>query len=52
MKDSKPHEKRPTNCGIALHRICSVDLLSDTTIGPAIAIGVLGIITVAIARKK
>jgi hypothetical protein len=26
--------------------------LSDTTIGPAIAIGVLGIITLAIARKK
>jgi hypothetical protein len=26
--------------------------LSDTTIGPAIGIGILGIITVAIARKK
>jgi len=26
--------------------------LADTTIGPAIGIGILGIITVAIARKK
>jgi len=27
-------------------------LLSNNTIGPAIAIGVLGLITVAIARKR
>ncbi len=26
--------------------------LADTTIGPAIGIGILGLITVAIARKK
>jgi len=26
--------------------------LADNTIGPAIAIGILGLITVAIARKK